>query len=467
LVCPKGKGVKKQLMASRGENRLTDTGLRRVKLTEGKTLVLDGGGLRALVTEAGGRRVARFVFRFRFNGSRIDMRLGTWPDKSLAEIRELRDKARARARAGSDPRKAAREERAEEARQAEEEERKRAEAEARLTVRGLFEKWDRLHLHRAYKDGGAEPRRYFEKDILPLLGDLPAEDISRAHVARVVDAALERKAPRVAALLLTYFRQLSRWGQARGYLETDPTAALRKASIPTNKPRERTLSDDELRELSRRLPEAGLPRWASPAIWLLLSTAVRVGELLRARWADIDLARGEWNIPARNAKNGRAHLVHLSDFAVEGFKKLLEIREGEWVVAGRIPGKAADAKALARLVKDRQRLDCLPGRTEPLNKRTTKHAQALALPGGAWTPHDLRRTAATLMQELGVLPSVIEKCLNHTEPALVRRTYQRAEYIPERRDAFSRLGAHLERLVRDDAKTVLVAQEVVLTNPIE
>ena len=103
---------------------------------------------------------------------------------------------------------------------------------------------------------------------------------------------MERGAPRVAALLLTYLRQLSRWGQARGYLETDPTAALRKASIPASRPRERTLSDEELRELGRRIPEAGLPGWAPSAIWLLLATSARVGELLRAQWTDVDVQSG-------------------------------------------------------------------------------------------------------------------------------------------------------------------------------
>jgi integrase len=181
----------------------------------------------------------------------------------------------------------------------------------------------------------------------------------------------------------------------------------------------------------------------------LLGTAARVGELLRARWTDVELDRGEWHIPAENAKNGRAHLVHLSEFAVERFEELRALRESDWIIGGRVPGNPADEKALARLVRDRQRVEGLPGRTEPLNKRTTTYAKALALAGGAWTPHDLRRTAATLMQELGVLPSVIEKCLNHTEPALVRRTYQRAEYVPERRSAFSRLGAHLERLAQE------------------
>ena len=435
-------------MANRGENRLTDTALKRVRLVDGKTLLLDGGGLRAVVTEARGRRVARFVFRFRLNGARLDMRLGTWPDKSLAEIRAKRNEARAKARSGIDPRKAAREARAEEERKAQENARRTAAA--RLTVNKLFEKWERLHLSRSYKDGGAEPRRYFNKDILPLLGDLPAEELTRAHVARVVDSALERNAPRVAALLLTYLRQMCRWGQARGYLETDPTAAFRKASIPTNKPRERTLSDDEICTLYRQLPRAGLPRWAPPAILLLLATTARVGELIRAEWKDVDLDLKEWHIPAQNAKNGRAHLVHLSNFAAARFEELRDLREKEWVITGRFPENHADEKALARLVKDRQRSEGLPGRAKPLSKRTRRHAEALVLPGGAWTPHDLRRTAATLMQELGVLPSVIEKCLNHTEPALVRRTYQRAEYIPERREAFARLGEHLERLIRGD-----------------
>jgi hypothetical protein len=268
----------------RGENKLTDTGLRRMRLTDGKALALDGGGLRALVSEAGGRRIARFSFRFRLNGSRIDMRLGTWPDKSLAELREQRDKAREKVRAGIDPRAAAREEKEAQAQRIAEESAREAEANARLTVKGMFEKWDRLHLRRAYKDDGAEPRRYFEKDILPLVGSLPAEELTRAHIARVVDTVLERGAPRAAALTLTYLRQLSRWGHARGYLNEDPTTAFQKSSIATNGPRERTLSDKELLELTKRLPVAGLPAWAISAVWLLLATAARSGELLNARW---------------------------------------------------------------------------------------------------------------------------------------------------------------------------------------
>ena len=430
---------------NRGENKLTDTGLKRLKLPpEGKALLQDGGGLRVEVTEAGGRRVARFVYRFRLGPDRVDMRLGTWPDRSLAELRKARNEARDLVKHGKDPRQAARDGKAEVAAA------KAAEA-TRLTVAGMFDKWDKLHLQRTYKDGGAEPRRYFGKDILPLLGDLPADGLTRAHVARVVDAALERGAPRVAALALTYLRQLCRWGLARGYLETDPTAAFSKASIPTNRPRERVLDDDEVRELAQRLPDAGLPAWAVPAIWTLLGTAARVGELLPAKVADFDLERGEWRIPAENSKNGRAHLIHLSGFARARVEELLALSEGGWLIAGRAPGTPPDEKALARLLKDRQR----PEGAALLANRTRTHSQALILPGGPWTPHDLRRSAATLMQGRGVLPAVIEKCLNHIEARGVVAVYQRSEYLPERRDAFNRLGDHLQRLTQGEPARVV------------
>ncbi len=75
---------------------------------------------------------------------------------------------------------------------------------------------------------------------------------------------------------------------------------------------------------------------------------------------------------------------------------------------------------------------------------------ALKLPEGHWTPHDLRRTGATMMTRLRVLPEVAERCLNHTEENKVKRTYQRHGYEPEMRDAWRVLGERLELLTRRD-----------------
>lgn len=124
---------------TRGDNRLTDTGIKRIRLPPaGKAVLQDGGGLILEVSESGGRRVARAEYRFRLEGKRPDMRLGTWPDKSLAELRELRDKARALVKQGKDPREVVREEKAEAERIKAVEDAEKAQAAARLTVRGVF-----------------------------------------------------------------------------------------------------------------------------------------------------------------------------------------------------------------------------------------------------------------------------------------------------------------------------------------
>lgn len=76
----------------------------------------------------------------------------------------------------------------------------------------------------------------------------------------------------------------------------------------------------------------------------------------------------------------------------------------------------------------------------------SKLVNALVLPGGKWTPHDLRRTGATEMTELGVLPDVVERCLNHTEEKKIKRIYQRAQYEEPMREAWRLWGERLELL---------------------
>lgn len=84
-----------------------------------------------------------------------------------------------------------------------------------------------------------------------------------------------------------------------------------------------------------------------------------------------------------------------------------------------------------------------------------EHTAALVLPAGKWTPHDLRRTGATMMVALGVLPEVAERCLNHTEENKVKRIYQRHSYENEMREAWRLLGERLELLSSTDSANVV------------
>ncbi|MDH5709890.1 MAG: hypothetical protein OEY75_12320, partial [Hylemonella sp.] len=92
---------------------------------------------------------------------------------------------------------------------------------------------------------------------------------------------------------------------------------------------------------------------------------------------------------------------------------------------------------------------------EPLSGRT-KQVDALLLPGGQWRPHDLRRTGASMMADLGALPEVVERCLNHTEENKMKRIYQRARYEGPMRDAWRLLGERLELLSRKPGNVTLL-----------
>ena len=99
------------------------------------------------------------------------------------------------------------------------------------------------------------------------------------------------------------------------------------------------------------------------------------------------------------------------------------------------------SKTITKQLGDRQRTED----QTPMSNRS-KNCHALCLPGGKWTPHDLRRTGATMMVAAGVLPEVAERCLNHMEENKVKRVYQRYSYHKEMDSAWNVLGQTLRLL---------------------
>jgi integrase len=309
--------------------------------------------------------------------------------------------------------------------------------ERRLTVRKLFDQWAAVELAKR-KDGGAETRRGLEKDVLAALGERAAESITRADVMQVLDGVTARGANRLANRLLAELRQMFGFALVREAVKADPTAGIKKRDVGgTDTERDRTLSEDEIRALPAALAASGLSPRTVHAIWAMLATCCRIGELARARLADIDLERGLWTIP--DTKNGKPHTVFLSDFARRHMAALVALSgDGPWLLAAADGKGPACPKSITKQIGDRQR-----GRQKA--KRTSKTA-SLRLAGGAWVPHDLRRTGATRMGEMRVHDAVIEKCLNHTEPNKVKRTYQRAVREEEQREAWRLLGERLDLL---------------------
>ncbi|RJG05995.1 hypothetical protein D3870_08175 [Noviherbaspirillum cavernae] len=201
-------------------------------------------------------------------------------------------------------------------------------------------------------------------------------------------------------------------------------------------------------ELLNKLPAAKLQKSTELALWILLATCCRVGELLQAEWCDIDLKEGRWHIPVANAKNKKAHTVFLSPFAIKQFEALLEISgENRWCYpAENKKDMPIDKKSISKQVGDRQR-------QQPMKNRS-KAVGTLMMTSGKWSPHDLRRTGATMMGSLGVRPDIIEKCLNHVEQKKLIRIYQRQELKEEQCQAWLLLGARLDLLVNAGATVV-------------
>ena len=426
---------------------LKDMELRALTQEDKGRRLMDGEGLVGVVSiDRSGRVVVPFKYRFRspLTGRVRDTSCGSWPASSLKQIRDKRDALQQDVRRGTDPIEAKRLRDADELiKLAEEKARQAARldelaaAKARLTVRDLFDRWEKAELV-ARKDKGADVRRMFEKDVLPKIGDLAAEDVRKGHVMAIVDKVKERGVERMPRVIFSLIRQMMLFAVDRDLLESDPTAAIRKAkAVGKDAERDRVLSEAEIKELHRKLPESGLSEHVQASLWIMLATLARVGELSKALWKDVDLKAGVWRIPANVAKNEKEHLITLSPFAISQFE-ILKPQHPKWVLPSRDGEKHLDEKTITKQVRDRQRTEQLKGRAKP--------SEVLALSGGDWTSHDLRRTGATLMGELGVAGDVIEKCLNHKEENKIRRTYQRQHNAAEMAAAWRLIGERLELL---------------------
>ncbi len=427
----------------------------KLKATSDKdvgSILNDGGGLRGRVRRnRSGEISVQFEYKYRDGKKYRTAKVEQWPKHSLAEIRTICREMKANLSKGVDPiesRKAEKlESQLEQAQQIEEHkkelDRLAAEAAARRTFSDAIEQWERLELSRR-KDNGAEAMRAIRKDVLSTLGDVALVDIKRAMLVDILDGVVERGARVMANHLFGDLRQFFNFAIAREWVEAHPLAGLTKEKIGgRQKERDRYLSEEEIIELRKRLPAANLLHTTERAIWIMLSTCCRVGELSQAQWDDVDLEHGEWFIPAGNSKNAKDHTVFLSDFAKRQFQQLQSLTsDSAWCLPSRDGKRHICLKSITKQIKDRQR-------TEPLSNRT-KATGALLLSGGCWTPHDLRRTGATMMGELGVMGEVIERCLNHVEGNKLKRIYQRHELKAEQREAWRLLGDRLTLLQSAD-----------------
>jgi len=346
---------------------------------------------------------------------------------------------------------------------------RRADALEARTVRDVSKNWMTEVIAATHK----HPERMQEmldRHVLPHLGGMRIERLRRAHVAEVISTLVQAGKRSTANHVLLAIKQLLRFAHERGYVEADPVAVMtRKAAGGREKARDRNLSFDELATFVRLLWLDDFP--ADPITRGLLQfvalTGQRVGETAAAEWAHFDLDKREWNIPPENAKSERAHVVHLSDQAIEVLREVQRHTKLKTFAFNSPRGdKSIDPHSLARIIArlfadpeaavDPRKRDRPKPKAARLHARIKRPVETPTLFGAMapFTPHDLRRTMASRMGDMGVAPHVIEKCLNHALEGVLA-VYQRAEWLPERRAALEAWGRKIADLrAADPAKVV-------------
>lgn len=239
--------------------------------------------------------------------------------------------------------------------------------------------------------------------LQPLLGHLPLSKVQRSLVAPVLDSVALTK-PTTAVKVHSYLRTFIAWTITRGYLDADPLAGLRPPAELVS--RDRVYTDAEVRAIWR----ASLVVHQGLLVRLLLATAQRRMQVWGLDWGQVDPVRWVWTTPT---KAGRLHPLPLSTLAQ--------------VLLGP-PGAGRVFRARCNWGRLKDSLLKQPG--VPPDFRL----------------HDLRRTAATRMAELGVPPVVVDAVLDHAAGG-VTGVYQRYGYLEEMRSALELWAARLRVIV--------------------
>jgi integrase len=367
-----------------------------------------------------GHKAWCFVFTSPKDDKRARITLGRYPQTSLARARTLALEARGHLEEGNDPRDVL----------------AAADASA-MTVATLVP----LYLEKPHRKTGKprksikEIERRFNVNVVPVIGSVKLADLHRRDMTRVLAPIIKRKRPVEAARVFEDMRAMLRWSVGQGYLDRNPAEGMEPPA--TSQPRERVLTDDEIRTLWEGLPKALARSTACQCIVkLCLVTGQRVGEVAGMRRDELDLKAATWIIPGSRTKNGQAHSVPLSPLAIELISDTLADHEAKFVFPNPDGDGALPASAVARTI-------------------TRAHEQDKARPQGRfgiphWTAHDLRRTAVTGMSKLGVAPIVQAHVVNHisvTKATVLSKHYDHYDYAKEKRAALDLWANRLSAIV--------------------
>ncbi len=341
-------------------------------------------GLRFII----GARTRTFRVSPRINGTQHNIKVYTVTASSLEEAGKQLREARARANQiladaenGIDPEQAKR----------------AAKREALLEQRNTFAQVAGNYMAekgRHLKSGG-EYQRKLDRMILPTLGDIPVAKLTRADIKELfLKTAAGR--PVAANRMLALINVILNYAIDEELIDNNPATRIEKRP---EAPRDRYLNAAEIAGFWHGLDEIKFDPQIARILKLLLVTGQRRAEVAHMRWSEINLAETKWELPAERTKANRPHRIPLPPLAVG---LIGEPRDNEHVFADG-GGRPFALNAIGQTM----------ARSRPV----------LGLADNPATPHDLRRTFASGMGDLGIPPYVVSRLLNHSMPGVTERVY--------------------------------------------
>lgn len=399
---------------------LYDATVRNAKPKDKPYKLADAEGLYLLVN-AGGSKLWRW--KYRLDGKENVLALGEYPEVGIAEARRARDAARLLVRQGIHP---ARQRKAERVQQA---------AESANTFKAVAREWI------AKKSPGWSPyylkqiEGFMDADVYPHIGALAIRNVTAHQLLEIVHRIEGRGASTVAVLVRQWLSAIFRYAVATLRADTDPAAALRGAITRPKVKHRKPLSRADIPPFMAALAKYGGYRTTVISLRLVMLTFVRPGEMRAASWAEFDLDRAEWRIPAERMKMREAHVVPLSRQALDLLGELHTLTGGQqWLFPN-----------------NRQPKTCM---TMTTMNRALERMGFNGEGTVGFSAHGFRATASTMLNELGYRPDVIERQLAHKERNSVRASYNRAEYMAERRAMMQAWADLLDEMERQDSNVL-------------
>lgn len=377
-------------------NKLSDVKIRAAKPREKTYSMSDGEGMYLEVTPHGGKW---WRFKYRYDGKQKRLSLGTYPGTGLKNARKKRQQARDLLLRGIDPAEHRKKEKA------------ATETARRNTFAGVAEEWAAHKvLSEKWTDTTEKKRRgWLENGLLAHIGHRPISEITPAELWETLQRT-QQTSGYTANRLRGMASEIFNFAMATGRAENNPALPLQgQLAVKKEKHRLAILEPEQIGELLRAISDCEAMPTIKAAARLAPLVFVRPGELRHAEWAEFDLEKAEWNIPAEKMKMREPHLVPLSRQAVAILRELHALTgDTRYVFEGMRSGKPFSDNTLNKLF------------------RTLGYE-------GKMTQHGWRAVARTLLDEvLDFRVDWIEHQLAHSVRDANGRAYNRTSHLDGR-----------------------------------